>query len=156
MKQILVSEELLRQVLDALCAAMEFDAGDAESEVFDAATALREALEQPAVEPVAAQHRFRHPQKTEPDWSPWQQCDVRNRPPYEIDTQGWEVEYRPLYTAPQKQQPVARVIWPSAAGLPSIEWLVDTSRVTSGMVLYAAPQAQQPRYTPSDNEGSEP
>lgn len=48
---VTVNREMLRQALDALCAAMEFDAGDAESEVFDAAVELRTALEQPAVEP---------------------------------------------------------------------------------------------------------
>ena len=48
MDEVKVSRELLRQVLDALCAAMEFDVGDAESEVFYAAAELRNALEQPA------------------------------------------------------------------------------------------------------------
>ena len=68
--------------------------------------ALRAALAEPTgkqplqVESVAAQHRFRHPQKTMPDWSPWQLCEVRSRPAWEIDSQGYEVEYRNLYTAP--------------------------------------------------------
>lgn len=51
-------------------------------------------------EPVAAQQRFRHPQKTMPDWSIWQSCFVRSRPAWEVDSQGYEVEYRPLYAAP--------------------------------------------------------
>ena len=61
-------------------------------------------------EPVAAQHRFRHPQKGTPDWSVWQPCKVAQRPAWEIDSQGYEVEYRALYTAPQpvkrEQEPV--------------------------------------------------
>ena len=51
-------------------------------------------------EPVAAQHRFRHPQKTMPNWSMWQPCAISNRPAWEIDWQGYEVEYRPLYALP--------------------------------------------------------
>ena len=53
------------------------------------------------MEPVAAQHRFRHPQKIMPDWSVWQPCKVAQRPAWEIDSQGYEVEYRALYAAPQ-------------------------------------------------------
>lgn len=53
-----------------------------------------------APEPVAAQQRFRHPQKSMPDWSAWQHCAVSNRPSWCVDLQGYEVEYRPLYTAP--------------------------------------------------------
>lgn len=68
-----------------------------------AAANLRAALEQPQAEqePVTAQHRFRHPQKTMPDWSVWQPCKVAKRPAWEIDSQGYEVEYMPLYTQPQ-------------------------------------------------------
>lgn len=54
-------------------------------------------------EPVAAQHRFRHPQKTMPDWSAWKECSVSHRPAWEIDSQGYEVEYRPLYALPGAQ-----------------------------------------------------
>lgn len=74
--------------------------------------ALRAALAEPQrsdsehMEPVAAQHRFRHPQKSTPDWSVWQPCKVAQRPAWEIDSQGYEVEYRALYAAPQ---PVKRV-----------------------------------------------
>lgn len=57
-------------------------------------------------EPVAAQQRFRHPQKTMPDWSPWQPCKVVDRPAWQIDSQGYEVEYRDLYTPPQEAQPL--------------------------------------------------
>ena len=57
------------------------------------------ALQVEAAEPVAAQHRFRHPQKGCPDWSVWQPCEVRNRPAWDLDSQGYEVEYRALYTA---------------------------------------------------------
>jgi hypothetical protein len=65
---------------------------------------LRERLAQPEQEPVAAQHRFRHPEKTMPDWSKWQECKVSNRPAWEIDSQGYEVEYRNLYTPPPEQE----------------------------------------------------
>lgn len=54
-------------------------------------------------EPVAAQHRFRHPQKTMPDWSDWWLCDVAKRPAWTIDSQGYEVEYRQLYALPGAQ-----------------------------------------------------
>jgi hypothetical protein len=58
-----------------------------------AALATQQAVQE---EPVAAQHRFRHPQKGTPDWSEWQPCKVSNRPAREIDSQGYEVEYRAL------------------------------------------------------------
>ena len=66
------------------------------------------AAEQPKPEPVAAQHRFRFPRSStlwarkigSPDWGRWHECKVANRPAWEIDSQGWEVQYRPLYTAP--------------------------------------------------------
>ena len=79
------------------------DVADGVVKGFDAITALRAALaEQPAEqEPVTAQHRFRHPQKGTPDWSVWQPCKVAQRPAWEVDSQGYEVEYRALYTAPQ-------------------------------------------------------
>jgi hypothetical protein len=57
-------------------------------------------------EAVAAQARFRHPQKGTPDWSPWQPAAIRcSHQTYYIDTQGWETEYRLLYAAPQSQSP---------------------------------------------------
>lgn len=50
------------------------------------------------LKPVAAQVRYRHPQKTMPDWSPWQPAEVdMNRPSYSVDSVGYEVEYRVLY-----------------------------------------------------------
>jgi hypothetical protein len=50
------------------------------------------------IKPVAAQHRFRHPQKTMPDWSKWQESEIDlGRKSYEVDSQGCEVEYRLLY-----------------------------------------------------------
>jgi hypothetical protein len=65
---------------------------------------IEAALAQPEQKPVAAQHRFRHPEKTMPDWSKWQECKVSNRPAWEIDSQGYEVEYRNLYTPPLEQE----------------------------------------------------
>lgn len=77
---------------------------------------LCERLAQPEQKPVTAQHRFRypqnarfwfrHPEKTIPDWSKWQECKVSNRPAWEIDSRGYEVEYRNLYTAPPERQPL--------------------------------------------------
>jgi hypothetical protein len=71
----------------------------------DAITALRAALAEPKQEPVLAQHRFRHPRKGSPNWGEWHECSVRNRPAWEIDSQGYEVEYRPLYAAPPAAAP---------------------------------------------------
>lgn len=72
---------------------------------------LRLAIEQAEKqEPVTAQHRFRHPQKTMPNWSAWQPTKVANRPPWEIDSQGYEVEYRNLYTTPPQRQPLAPTV----------------------------------------------
>ena len=62
------------------------------------------ALAQPQgeQEPVTARHRFRNPQRGTPDWSVWQPCKVeKKRPVWEIDSQGFEVEYQALYTHPQ-------------------------------------------------------
>ena len=36
-----------------------------------------------------------------PDWSIWEPCKVSKRPAWEIDSQGYEVEYRALYLHPQ-------------------------------------------------------
>ncbi len=59
-----------------------------------------EQSQQAQGEPVAAQQRFRHPQKTAPDWSIWQPAEVdKTRPSWEVDSQGYEVEYRLLYTS---------------------------------------------------------
>ena len=66
----------------------------------------KQSLQVEKQKPVAAQHRFRHPQKTMPDWSPWQPADVSDRPSWEIDSQGYEVEYRLLYPAPPQRQPM--------------------------------------------------
>lgn len=59
-------------------------------------TALKKAIVD--AEPVAAQHRFRRPEKTAPNWSAWQPCHVTHSPEWRIDDQGYEVEYRNLYT----------------------------------------------------------
>jgi len=37
------------------------------------------------------------------------------------------------------QEPAAKVIWPSASALPSIEWLVGSATMVAGMHLYASP-----------------
>ena len=77
-------------------------------------TAIHTRLARLEQKPVTAQHRFRypqnarfwfrHPEKTIPDWSEWQECKVSNRPAWEIDSRGYEVEYRNLYTAPPKRK----------------------------------------------------
>lgn len=59
-------------------------------------------------EPVAAQHRFRHPPKAMPDWSVWQPTEVRDRKPWSIDSIGYEVEYRNLYTEAQLREALAQ------------------------------------------------
>lgn len=101
----------LKQAAKAACATLDYAAEVADrpglmGECEKAASALRAALAE-ADEPVAAQHRFRHPQKTMPDWGPWQPCVIRkNRPAWEIDSQGYEVEYRVLYTHPPRREPL--------------------------------------------------
>lgn len=78
---------------------------------FNAIEALLAALDQPQVEqePVTAQHRFRNPQRGTPDWSVWQPCKVeKKRPVWEIDSQGFEVEYQALYTHPQPSEQGAK------------------------------------------------
>lgn len=53
-------------------------------------------------EPVAAQHRFRHPQITSQDWTDWHPAPLSlDRPSWEVDSQGYEVEYRLLYATAQ-------------------------------------------------------
>ena len=85
---------------DALRSALQHEADCVEAAKAEI-DALRAKLEQmERQEPVAAQHRFRHPQKTMPNWSTWQPCAISNRPAWEIDWQGYEVEYRPLYALP--------------------------------------------------------
>lgn len=62
-------------------------------------------------EPVSAQVRYRRPEKGQPSWSVWQPAAVMlDRPSWEIDSQGWEVEYRLLYTAPQPLPDVAQLV----------------------------------------------
>lgn len=57
-----------------------------------------ESLKAAPIKAVAAQHRFRHPQKGIPDWSSWQPEEVNyKRLSHEIDSQGYQVEYRLLY-----------------------------------------------------------
>ena len=85
-----------------------------DSDMAEAQRGYENALAKPEQKPVTAQHRFRypqnarfwfrHPEKTIPDWSKWQECLVSNRPAWEIDSQGYEVEYRNLYTAPQQRE----------------------------------------------------
>lgn len=59
---------------------------------------------------VSAQVRFRRPEKGMPDWSVWQQTAIKpNMPAWSIDSAGYEVEYRLLYTTPQ---PSAGVVMP--------------------------------------------
>lgn len=59
-------------------------------------------------EAVSAQVRFRRPEKGMPDWSVWQQTSIKpNVPAWSIDSAGYEVEYRLLYTAPQPSAGVA-------------------------------------------------
>lgn len=69
---------------------------------------------------VSAQVRFRRPEKGMPDWSVWQQTSIKpNMPAWSIDSAGYEVEYRLLYTAPQ---PSAGVVMPTLVVKESGEW----------------------------------
>lgn len=96
-----INIDKLRQALGAVQpeeVAELLDRLEAAEKERDALRAKIEAMERQ--EPVAAQHRFRHPQKTMPNWSIWQPCAISNRPAWAIDSQGYEVEYRPLYALP--------------------------------------------------------
>lgn len=92
--------ELMQQALDVIELPITFGEIKREKTI----AALRERLAQPEQGPVAAQHRFRHPQKGTPDWSVWQPCSVSNRPAWEIDSHGYEVEYRALYATPPRRE----------------------------------------------------
>lgn len=62
-------------------------------------------------EPAAAQVRFRRPEKGLADWSVWQQATIKpNMPAWSIDSAGYEVEYRLLYTTPQPAPAVAALV----------------------------------------------
>ena len=102
--------------------------GDLRWQVTDACDILRARLAAPGPEPVLAQHRFRHPRKGSPNWGEWHECSVRNRPAWEIDSQGYEVEYRPLYTAPPAAAPdnVEALRLNDARYRRLLKWLVKT------------------------------
>ena len=74
-------------------------------------------------EPVAAQHRFRRPEKSAPDWGPWHACKVSNRPAWEIDSQGWLAEYRPLYTVPPDAKALRRDAERYRWGVENARWV---------------------------------
>lgn len=64
--------------------------------------ALAKLAECEKQEPVAAQVRFRRPEKGTPDWSPWQQSALlAEHPAWLIDGAGYEVEYRLIYAQPR-------------------------------------------------------
>lgn len=69
------------------------------------------AIKAGAGEPAAAQSRWRHPQKTMPDWSAWTPAEVRDsRAAWAIDGTGYEVEYRLLYTTPPTAPDVSGLV----------------------------------------------
>lgn len=71
------------------------------------------------VDPVSTQVRYRRPEKGQPDWSVWQPAPIMlNRPYGEIDSQGWEVEYRLLYTTPQPAPDVTQLV-------KALEWYAE-------------------------------
>jgi hypothetical protein len=83
-----------------------FDGFDA----YQAGAAHQRAQQPQSAEAVSAQARFRRPEKGMPSWSVWQQTSIKpNMPAWSIDSAGYEVEYRLLYTTPQ---PSAGVVMP--------------------------------------------
>ncbi len=96
MSRLIDAESLSKLFLDTHQSGNTCDPQDVIKAIANAPTVEQDS------EPVAAQHRFRYPRKHE--WSKWQQCEVGNRPAYATDSQGYEVEYRELYTSPPKRE----------------------------------------------------
>ena len=91
----------MTDIVDRLNASLSVGYSELRKEAAATITRLRAKIKQmEQQEPAAAQHRFRHPQKTMPNWSIWQPCAISNRPAWAIDSQGYEVEYRQLYALP--------------------------------------------------------
>lgn len=75
------------------------------------------------VDPVSAQVRYRRPEKGLLDWSVWQSAPIMlNRPYGEIDSRGWEVEYRLLYTTPQPAPDVTQLVEALEACAAALAW----------------------------------
>ena len=91
-----------------------FDGFDA----YQAGAAYQRAQQPQSAEAVSAQARFRRPEKGMPAWSVWQQTSIKpNMPAWSIDSAGYEVEYRLLYTTPQT---IAGVVMPERKQLPDL------------------------------------
>ena len=92
-----------------------FDGFDA----YQAGAAYQRAQQPQSAEAVSAQVRFRRPEKGMPAWSVWQQTSIKpNMPVWSIDSAGYEVEYRLLYTTPQTSAGVVMPERKTAADYP--------------------------------------
>lgn len=98
----LVPVEPTPKMLEAYCDAQPSNIAVYLSDGVEPYKAMLAAAPAQQMEPVSAQVRYRRPEKGQPDWSVWQPAPIMlNRPHGEIDSRGWEVEYRLLYTTPQ-------------------------------------------------------
>ena len=86
-----------------LRAALQHEADCVEAAKAEIESLRAKIAEMEKQESVAAQHRFRHPHKNMPNWTDWWLCAVSERPAWEVDSQGYEVEYRQLYALPGAQ-----------------------------------------------------
>jgi len=96
---ITIEREKLEQVLGALEATIDVPCYGGHPKQEAAAAAIKEALAQPAQEPVA-QWQKRHHLWTEGAWENSEEHDAKQ---WRDKAQGWEI--RALYTTPQQQEP---------------------------------------------------
>jgi hypothetical protein len=126
--KILVSRELLQRIADSSVILAKYRK--------ELSAALSAPVQQQ--EPVAAQIRFRRPEKGTPDWSIWQPAKVNiNREVRSIDEQGWEVEYRLLYLHPA---PADAALVEALESIAEAHWTVSAAALRSiaGEALAAA------------------
>lgn len=103
--KLLIDRELLERAERNLASGDEAYRTQQERRAQLAAPVQGEAM------PVSAQVRFRRPEKGMPDWSVWQQTTIKpEQPAWSIDSVGYEVEYRLLYTTPPQPAEVGELV----------------------------------------------
>ena len=112
---------------------------------------LRAQLPSQGGEAVAAQVRWRRPEIGRPDWSVWQPAVVSDSKPARcVDSQGYEVEYRLLYTHPAGQVEESVVAVPRDK-LQGLLWYADQllAEVNAG-ARYAGSTAAEAEHSDVD------